>query len=56
LKLLAYFYNKTYAIGYGAGKLLIDLGIEKWKLQGIGFYREVEDISINSYKELKAAR
>jgi len=43
-------------VGYSAGELLIDLGIGEWKLQGIGSYRGVEDISVSSHKELKAVR
>jgi hypothetical protein len=34
----------------------MDLGIGEWKLQGIGSCKGVEDISIGSYRELKAVR
>jgi hypothetical protein len=34
----------------------MDLGIGEWKLQGIGSCKGVEDISIGSYRELKAVK
>ena len=55
--LLACFYNnKAYIISCGAYKLFIDLEIEEQKLQGIGFYKGVENINISFYKELKAIK
>ena len=48
--------NKAYIVDYNMGKLLIDLGTEERKLQGISSYKGVEDISISSCKELKAIR
>ena len=38
------------------GESLINLGIEEQKLQGIGSCKEVKNISISSYKELKAIK
>jgi hypothetical protein len=56
-KLLAYFCNnKAHIVGYSVGKSLVDSGIGERKLQGIGFHKGVEDISISSRKELKAIR
>ena len=55
--ILIYSYNnKAHIVGCSTGKLLIDLGIGEQKLQGISSYKGVEDISISSYKELKAIR
>ena len=57
LKLLTYSYNnKAYTVGYSAGELLVDPGIEERKLQGISSRRGVEDISVSSRKKLKAIR
>jgi len=56
-KLFTYSYdNKAHTVGYSAGKSLVNLKTGERKLQGIGSYRGVENISVSSYKELKAIR
>ena len=46
--------NKAYAVGCGAGELLVDLKIEKQKSQGIGSRRGEENIAVGSRRGAKA--
>ena len=48
--------NKAYIVGYGVGKLLIDLGVGEWGSQGISSRRGVEEVGVSSYRKLKAVR